>query len=260
MLLRDIQEKFVLTLINAKDSDFDGSCFSDLFQDDTISYNDRIGVYKNNVIGGLCDYLRKLHILLEILVGKEFLITMARQFITLNPPTHGCLHYYGKDFASFIENCPNTNSFPYLADIARLDFAYHNAYYAKNVPSLNSEDLTKISGQNLSNLVLRLRPCVSIISSCYPLSTLRNFCLNSSSEPIPELSPGFYPVLITRILNDIILHELNTDEHFFLRCIEEGLCLGGSTARTLVSFPEFRLDLLLKDHISMGTFLSIDSS
>ena len=64
------------------------------------------------------------------LVGEEFFRLLAKRFIEQHPSHSGNLHRYGSEMAEFLMHFENTQHLAYLPDVARLEWAYHLAYFA----------------------------------------------------------------------------------------------------------------------------------
>lgn len=92
----------------------------------------RLAVYRNNVVVSLVDALATTFAVTQALVGADFFRAMAREFVRQSPPAHQVLAYYGDAFADFIEQFEPAQSLPYLADMARLEYARVRACHSAN--------------------------------------------------------------------------------------------------------------------------------
>src|SRR6266542_3456863 len=59
----------------------------------------------------------------QALVGEDFFRMLARAFVGQSPPNQPVLAEYGAGFPAFIAGHDAARDLPYLADIARLDWA-----------------------------------------------------------------------------------------------------------------------------------------
>ncbi len=100
-------------------------------------------VYRNTVARGAVEALRAAYPTVDMLVGDEMFTQVALDYRREKPPTSPVLSDYGKGFAAFLERQPWTCELPYLADVARLDRLWLEAFLARNAaslpPSLTSE-------------------------------------------------------------------------------------------------------------------------
>ena len=86
---------------------------------------DAMRVYRNTVIGALVNALRLTYPSIDALLGEAFFDQAAATFAKAHPPASGRLAGYGEGFIAFLPG--HVPSLPYLADVARLDWAMERA-------------------------------------------------------------------------------------------------------------------------------------
>jgi len=79
-------------------------------------------VHRNTVLAAISNALRMSYVAVERLVGEEFFDRMAVAYARAAPPCVPQLDEYGEGFAAYIDGFPGTESLPYLAALARLDW------------------------------------------------------------------------------------------------------------------------------------------
>src|SRR5579871_6978782 len=87
-------------------------------------------VYRNNVTVSLIDALAAVYPAVQRITGVEFFRAMARFHVRATPPTSPLLFEYGRDFPAFIEAYEYARGMPWLADVAKLERAWLDAYHA----------------------------------------------------------------------------------------------------------------------------------
>lgn len=235
--------------------------FGQVFDPGKVAISKRLKIYRNNIIGSLTDVMIATFPIIEALVGKEFLEQMARSFILQNPPSKACLSFYGIGFDTFIKGFEPAKTLPYLPDIARLEIAMNDAYYAKDDLPLNALELSEIAQEALEKVILRFRTSVNFVSSEYPLSAIKQFCENVSDETQSlDINQGGEALLIYRPDLDVRLISLSNEELAFLSFIHNGDSLGYSTSKTLEQFENFDVGHYLSKHIELETFSSLRSN
>lgn len=135
---------------------------------------ERFSVYRNNVASSLIDTLGDSFPAVLELVGENFFRAMAKIFVQQHLPQSPVLALYGREFPEFINDFPPAASVPYLADVARLEYAYIQSYHAADAPSLNADQLTQALNQaeTLSQTTLTLHPSFQSLSSPFALASL----------------------------------------------------------------------------------------
>jgi hypothetical protein len=162
---------------------------------------DRFAVYRNNVMVGLIDGLRDAYPVLCRLVGDEFFRAMAGIFARAHPPRSPVMLEYGEDLADFIAEFPPAAGLPYLADVARLERAWVEAYHAAEAEPLAT------SGSGAAQQ-FRLHPAARLVRS--PFAVLAIWETNrSGAEPQPlALSDKGENVLVTRPAAEVQVYRI----------------------------------------------------
>lgn len=152
----------------------------------------RFDVYRNNVAVSLTDALAAGFPVIQKLVGEAFFRAMAGVFLRAHPPRSPVLALWGDDFPAFLETFPPVAHLPYLADVARLEYALREAYHAADATPISPESL---SHPRLVEARLRLAPATRLVASPYPVHTI----WRANTEPgAPAARGGAETVLITR--------------------------------------------------------------
>jgi hypothetical protein len=101
----------------------------------------RFAVHRRNVTASLIGALADAHPVVRELVGPGFFEAMAAAFVSRHPPRSPVLALYGSDFADFVADFESAASVPYLAEVARLEFARVRAFHAADAPGVTAAAL-----------------------------------------------------------------------------------------------------------------------
>ncbi len=104
----------------------------------------RFSVYRSNVRGALVEALAVRYPVVQRLVGEDFFRVMSRDYALNNLPPSPVLIGYGENFPEFVEGFEPAATLPYLADVARLESAYWQAYHAADDAPLPAEAFAAI--------------------------------------------------------------------------------------------------------------------
>lgn len=110
----------------------------------------RLSIYRNTFTQTLIRALRLSYPAVDRLVGAAFFDAAAADFVVQHPPRSSYLDEFGGDFAAFLEQFAPAASVPYLADVARLEWAVSRALHAPDaeplsVAALGSVDVVPLS-------------------------------------------------------------------------------------------------------------------
>lgn len=260
MKLKEFQKEFKNTMLRPRSElEERGQSISSHLNEGNISISDRLDVYHNNIIGSLSNALCSTFPMIENLTGPDFLKGMAREFIFQHPPTSAYVHHYGSGFDEFIENYAPARDLPYLSDVARLELALNHAYYAEDDDALPADALSKTLPESLGDIVLNFRKSATLISSDYPLLSLRDFCLNGGEAPdLSRAQPCAF--LVMRPHLEVETLPLSIDEYNFLNLLQNKTPLGQALEHNVEQHPDFDFPAFLQKHISLETFCTLQSN
>src|SRR5262252_1533267 len=83
----------------------------------------RIGTYRNHFFATLGGLLQVTFPVVCRLVDERFFAYAAHEYVRQHPPRSRCLVKYGADFADFLADFEPCKALPYLADVARFEWA-----------------------------------------------------------------------------------------------------------------------------------------
>src|SRR5437870_2320134 len=107
--------------------------------DDGLSASARLAVYRHHVFTSLTEALEATYPVVCRLVDRRFFGWVADQYVRVRPPAGPCLFEYGADFPEFVAAFPACAHLPWLADVARLEWAMNAALHAPDAPALEPE-------------------------------------------------------------------------------------------------------------------------
>jgi hypothetical protein len=105
------------------------------------------------------------------LIGDDAFAQLARALWQRVPPQRGDLALFGDALPEWIEHDPQLASEPYLADVARVDWAVHAIEQAADVES-PPQGLALLGELEPTQLCVRLRPGLALVGSKWPVVTL----------------------------------------------------------------------------------------
>jgi hypothetical protein len=216
----------------------------------------RYNVYRNNVTVSLIDALAAIFPATQRITGVEFFRAMARFHIRATPPTSPLLFEYGRDFPTFIERYEYARSMPWLADTARLERAWLDAYHAADIETLTSEALAAIPPEALTDAVFVPHPATRILRSDFAAVSI--FAANRTGGPVGPIDAAVQEdALITRPGLDVVVRSLPDGGAIFLTHLVSGDTLGEAAAAAFEARPLFDLSGNIAGMIEAGVFTTI---
>ncbi len=148
----------------------------------------RFAVYRNNVAVGLMGALEARYPIMRRMVGSEAFRAMARAFVAAHPPRSPVLIAYGGAFPGFVEATGAEAGLGLLADIARLENAWVEAYHAKDAPAAVLADLAALEAHDLPDARIALHPAARLLSLASPAASIWASRQDGAKPAPPPLS------------------------------------------------------------------------
>ncbi|MBB4185615.1 DNA-binding domain-containing protein [Sinorhizobium terangae] len=218
--------------------------------------NRRFNVYRNNVTVSLIDALAAAFPATMRVTGEAFFRAMARFHVRERPPTSPLLFEYGRDFPAFIERYEYARSMPWLADVARIERAWLDAYHAADAPVLTPYALASFPAQALRDVVLEAHPSTRLVRSAYPAVTI--FSANRGSGPVGRIETREPEnALVTRPALDVEVRRLPPGADVFLGSLLSAEPLGSAAATASARCPEFDLATAIVVMLEAGALAAV---
>ena len=165
----------------------------------------RFDVYRNNVVSSLIGVLADIFPAVERIVGPRFFRALARAHVLETPPTSRLMTEYGRDFPAFVAQFEYTQSMPYLADVARIERAWLDAYHAADAAPLDPAELGAVPPERLGEVRFVPHPAMQVLRSKFSATSV--FAMNRSDgfvSPIdwrhPEDALAVRPALEVNVI------------------------------------------------------------
>jgi hypothetical protein len=216
----------------------------------------RYNVYRNNVTVSLIDALAAVFPATQRITGVEFFRAMARFYVRATPPQSPLLFEYGGAFPDFIAQYEYAQGMPYLADTARIERAWLDAYHAADMPQLLGQTLVKVPYDLLPDVTFVAHPAARIVQSAFPALSI--FAANRGDGPVRRIeSATAEDTLITRPENEVMVRCLPPGGATFLMKLLAGNALGEAAAFAIETSSDFDLSANLAGMIDAGVFTAL---
>ncbi|HJP67819.1 MAG TPA: DNA-binding domain-containing protein [Sphingomicrobium sp.] len=217
----------------------------------------RYNVYRNNVTVSLINALAAVYPAVQRITGMEFFRAMARFHVRAKPPTSPLLFEYGRDFPAFIETYEYARDLPWLADVARIERAWLDAYHAADTAPLSADVLALVPPERLADVVFTAHPATRIVRSPFAVVTI--FAANRGEGASGQIDAGTpEDALVTRPEMDVVVRHLPEAGAVFMTSLMSGQTLGVATASALQSSRSFDIATNIAGMIEAGAFISIN--
>ena len=144
---------------------------------------------------------------------------------------------------------------PWLADTARVERAWLDAYHAADANALDSADLASIPIERLAEVKFTPHPAARLVRSHYAAVTI--FAANRAPAPAEAIDASrAEDALISRPESDVFVRRLPPGHAEFLLALMADRPLGEAAAVALEAFSDFDIGDGLATLIQSGAFAS----
>ncbi|MDN5926024.1 MAG: putative DNA-binding domain-containing protein [Hyphomicrobiales bacterium] len=216
----------------------------------------RFAVYRNNVVVGLVEALKANHPAVCRIVGEEFFDAMARAFVVSGPSASPILLDYGAGFADFIAEFQPVADVPYLADVARIERAWTEAYHAPEAIAMTPEALAAIPEDQIAGLTFSLHPSLRMVWSRFPALTIWRMNIGDGIPAPVDLTAGGEDALLIRPAADVEIRAMPPGGYEFVEALKQRQSLTGAMRTALGADPRFDLSGNLRELIAAGAVIN----
>ena len=150
MDLHDFQNKFSHFLYAKNTDELDLESISRLIVFDRHKSNDRVMIYRNNLVFGLLECLKKTFPNTVTALGEENFSYFVRELIYSCASTHWDIRKYGKELTPFLQNQSLLAEVPWIFEIAEFEWKLHELSFCDDEPRLSTTELEKIKNESAS--------------------------------------------------------------------------------------------------------------
>ncbi|MCA9521935.1 MAG: DUF692 family protein [Myxococcales bacterium] len=223
--LRELQHALVEQLMD-RGAPFEGSPIAEeVSSPASFSNAHRLALYRNLILTALSGALADVFPLCQRLLGDEYFGAATRRYAASVPSRSANIHDYGDAFASFLETLGGFDRAPYVGDVARLEWAWHRAFYAADAESFDLASLAAVPENEQPRLRFLLSPSLSLIASPFPLQQIFEQAQRDEPERVDLDHGGPQWLAVWRDAGEIHLGRLQPTEWQTLEAIRQGATL-----------------------------------
>lgn len=252
--LRDLQTRFAARLFGEAKAE----PVVPWIRADGIDPAARLDIYRNNVQAGFTATLALEFPVVRRLVGVDYFEQLALAFLAGHPSTSGDLHHVGAPFASFLRKQFAGTDYPYLPDVARLEWAYQECLIAEESDPLDPRTLRHVPSDAYRSLRFLLRPACRLVHSRFPV--LRIWEVNQpeiTSVELVDLGTGPDFLLLSRNNRRMNVQRIEEADYRLLVDFAAGKSLEEALELSLGRSAGFDLGSALRRCFALGVLTQI---
>lgn len=205
----------------------------------------RLQIYRNLIRHRHTAALGTAYPAVRKLVGEAFFEAAAARYLSDAPLTSGNLQDYGAGFPALLAAMPQTAGLPYVADVARLEWARQESYLAADAAPLEAATLADLPEDRYATLRFALHPSLRLVESAHPIWDIWLFC----QEPSPgrlQLKAEGQCVAVWRDGAQLAMRAVAGGDCCFLNALRAAQSLAAAYETALRLAPDFDLAAALQ--------------
>ncbi|RZA33249.1 MAG: DUF692 family protein, partial [Lysobacteraceae bacterium] len=196
----------------------------------------RLALYRGNLSAGWERALGEAYPVLRQLVGEEFFAGLVRAYGKAAPSQDPDLAGFGAQFAGFLDGFAPAAPYPYLPDVARLEWMVHRAHLAPDAPPLGLDALAAMTPERLDAARFILHPSVALVDSRWAVAALWQ-AHQPGGPALPTRVDAPCTVLVVRRGWRVEVVELDAPEAAALEQLAAGASFGEAVDALLAAAP-----------------------
>ncbi|MBB5460169.1 DNA-binding domain-containing protein [Paraburkholderia sp. Cpub6] len=233
--LEDVQLDFATALLNVNAE----QRLLQVLVGDEAKNRKRVALYRDNLRQMWHRVLASAYPVLRELLGDDFFLSLSREYGAADPAWSGDLNRFGSRMAELLEAWPPTATYRYLADVARLEWLVHRAYFAADAVTLTADGQARCTRETLENSSLRLHPAVELLHTSTSAADLWLSAHDSGQnlEPRDYERPQWMVVVRPRWIPDVMV--ISPTAFAMLHDLRDGAAMGDALDAALVRDSNF---------------------
>jgi putative DNA-binding protein len=217
----------------------------------------RFSVYRNTVAKGCADALIAQFPTVTRVVGEPWMGQAGVLFARERPPTRPSLHEYGEAFADWLARFPPAADMPWLAGLARIDWAWRSACFAADQAPLPAEAFVRLAPEGYDAVTAELHPATAVLWFEDGTPDLWRALQGAAAPAQAELDLRPQGLLLARPRLEVEHRILGPGSFAFLDACAGGRSLAAAAQAALAAESGLQLSAIFAELIALGAFVRL---
>jgi putative DNA-binding protein len=190
--------------------------------DARLSALERLDIYANMYFYRIRDCLKEDFVAVCAVVGDDNFHNLITDYLLVHPPTHFSLRYAGQHLPTFLLGHSLSTRWPYLPDLAKLEWAILEAFDAADAPPLQPAALAEVPQDRWPELRLQLTPSLQLFDLAFAVHNVWRAAQDGKSISEPRHQET--SVRVWRQDLRVFHHAMDAVERDALRAVAADAC------------------------------------
>lgn len=217
---------------------------------------ERFARYRGNLTTTWDKVLGHAYPVLRQFVGDEFFAALARAYGMAHPSDNADLNAFGAQFGAFLGGFAHVAEFPFLPDLARLEWALHRAYYAADADA-DGAAWTVLPPERLETARVTLHPACSVIASRWAVVPLWLAHQGDSGVAFPQQMNVASAALVARPRWKPELAPIGEGSAAALLALAGGATIGAALDAAFEAEESFEMAANFRQWVELAVFAAV---
>lgn len=196
------------------------------------------GGYKARVYSSISDTYEAV---LKV-VGEDLFSDLSNEYAAKYPSKHYNLNYVGKFFPEFLKKHKILKKYPFLTELAELEWAMVGVFDAYGKDPFETASLAGLSMEDWAKVKFSFQDHIFSFRADWPVLDI--WKARGSDAPAPKIKKKRQDILLFRVGTEVHTRVMAAAEHDLLNALRKGLSLGRACAKIRISDKD---SALIKD-------------
>ncbi len=215
----------------------------------------RLALYRGNLRETWRKTLAAAYPVVLALVGEAFFGGLARAYGRAHPSDNPDLNRFGAHFSTFLRDFPQVADYPYLPDMAALEWLLHRAHYAPAADALSAQQLAAVGPEQIEAARFRLHPAAQLFSSAWAVVPLWQAHQPGSGTAFPEVMAAAGHAVVARPAWRAGVQPLSAASHAALLVLSQGGTFGAALDAAFEKNDNFDVAANLQHWLAHGLLM-----
>lgn len=262
--LRDLQSRILDALLGGTGQDRESVTGSSqpeqpalsLIADSPSAAAARLSVSRNTALSHIAGALHDTFPAVWRLVGEEYFLDAAREYVRLHPSRSGDLRHVGDRFPAYLASLFGTDRYQVVAEVARLEWLIQDVLLAAPHRSLDLTALAAVEPAAYGSLHFVLHPALRLFESPYPAQRIWESNVMCEAEPeVIDVRSGPDRLAILPYRSQLRFVRLSRGDWALLNAIAAGETWAASVAAAMQSDEEFDASVALRRFVELAAIV-----
>jgi hypothetical protein len=187
----------------------------------------RLAIYGDGYRSRLIETLQSHYPALLALLGEESFDALGHAYVRAHDSRFRSIRFYGGELDALLAALPDYASKPWLAELARFEWAMNAVFDAADAVSIEVQALAQVPPESWAGLGFDLNPAVRRVDLAWNAPALWRALTDGEPPPAPAAHERPIPWLLWRKDLQIFFRQLTALEAEALDAVRQGRSFGG---------------------------------